>query len=133
MDSTASTPHTPPAHTEPLHISDEQSTALLSDTLNLLGEGLPNADGASGLHELERWEAVLEASDRPGLAKVCQEIKLLRERLSAADTQAHEIAEILASLGAETQKVSEEAANGYSDALHKLSRVLIKASNLLSR
>jgi len=133
MDSTASTPHTPPAHTEPLHISDEQSTALLSDTLNLLSEGLPNADGASGLHELERWEAVLEASDRPGLAKVCQEIKLLRERLSASDTQAHEIAEILASLGAETQKVSEEAANGYSDALHKLSRVLIKASNLLSR
>jgi hypothetical protein len=133
MDSTASTPHTTPAHTEPLHISDEQSTALLTDTLGLLGEGLPNADGASGLHELERWEMVLEATDRPGLAKVCQEIKLLRQRLEAPDTQAHEIAEILASLGAETQKVSEEAANGYSDSLHKLSRVLIKASNLLSR
>jgi hypothetical protein len=133
MDSTASTPHTPPPPTEPLHISDEQSTALLTDTLGLLGEGLPNSDGASGLHELERWEVVLEASDRPGLAKVCQEIKLLRERLSASDTQAHEIAEILASLGAETQKVSEEAANGYSDSLHKLSRLLIKASNLLSR
>ena len=133
MDSTASTPHTPPAHEEPLHISDEQSTALLTDTLNLLGQGLPNADGASGLHELERWELVLEASDRPGLAKIHQDIKLLRERLSASDTQSHEVAEILASLGAETQKVSEEAANGYSDSLHKLSRVLIKASNLLSR
>jgi hypothetical protein len=133
MDSTASTPHTPPAHSEPLHISDEQSTALLTDTLGLLSEGLPNADGASGLRELERWEMVLEASDRPGLAKVHQEIKLLRERLSASDTQAHEIAEILASLGAETQKVSEESANGYSDSLHKLSRLLIKASNLLSR
>lgn len=133
MDSTASTPHTTPAHEEPLHISDEQSTALLTDTLSLLSEGLPNSDGASGLRELERWEMVLEASDRPGLAKTCQEIKLLRERLEAPDTQAHEIAEILASLGAETQKVSEEAANGYSDSLHKLSRVLIKASNLLSR
>jgi len=133
MDSTASTPHTPPAHTEPLHISDEQSTALLTDTLGLLGDGLPNADGASGLHELERWEMVLEASDRPGLAKVCQEVKLLRQRLESPDAQAHEIAEILASLGAETQKVSEEAANGYSDSLHKLSRLLIKASNLLSR
>jgi len=133
MDSTASTPHTPPTHTEPLHISDEQSTALLTDTLSLLGEGLPNADGASGLHELERWEMVLEASDRPGLAKVCQEIKLLRQRLEAPDAQAHEIAEILASLGAETQKISEEAANGYSDSLHKLSRVLIKAGNTLSR
>jgi hypothetical protein len=39
----------------------------------------------------------------------------------------------LASLGAETQKVSEESANSYSDALHNLSKVLIKASNLLSR
>ncbi len=133
MDSTASTPHTPPAHTEPLHISDEQSTALLTDTLALLGEGLPNSDGASGLRELERWEMVLEASDRPGLAKIAQEIKLLRERLESSDAQAHEIAEILARLGAETQKVSEESANGYSDSLHKLSRLLIKASNLLSR
>ena len=133
MDSTASTPHTPPAHTEPLHISDEQSTALLTDTLGLLGEGLPNSDGASGLRELERWEVVLEASDRPGLAKTCQEIKLLRQRLGSSDAQAHEIAEILASLGAETAKVGEESANGYSEVLHQLSRQLIKAGNMLSR
>ena len=133
MDSTASTPHTPPARTEPLHISDEQSTALLTDTLSLLGEGLPNADGASGLHELERWEVVLESSDRPGLAKIAQEVKLLRQRLEAPDTKSHEVAEILASLGAETAKVGEEAANGYSDALHNLSRQLIKAGNMLSR
>ena len=133
MDSTASTPQATPTPGVPLHISDEQSTALLTDTLNLLGQGLPNTDGATGLHELERWEVVLEASDRPGLAKIRQEIKLLRERLEAPDTKAHEIAEILASLGAETAKVGEESANGYSDALHNLSRVLIKAGNLLSR
>lgn len=133
MDSTAPTPHAAHTPAVPLHISDEQSTALLTDTLNLLGQGLPNTDGATGLHELERWEMVLEASDRPGLAKICQEIKLLRERLESSDTQAHEVAEILASLGAETAKVGEESANGYSDALHNLSRVLIKASNLLSR
>ena len=133
MDSTASTPQATPTPAVPLHVSDEQSSALLTDTLNLLNQGLPNADGASGLHELERWEVVLEASDRPGLAKVCQEIKLLRQRLESSDAQAHEIAEILASLGAETQKVSEEAANGYSEPLHNLSRLLIKAGNLLSR
>ena len=133
MDSTASTPQATPTPTVPLHVSDEQSSALLTDTLSLLGQGLPNADGASGLHELERWEVVLEASDRPGLAKVAQEVKLLRQRLEASDTSAHEIAEILASLGAETAKVGEEAANGYSDALHNLSRQLIKAGNMLSR
>lgn len=133
MDSTASTPQASHTPAVPLHISDEQSTALLTDTLNLLGQGLPNADGATGLHELERWEMVLDATDRPGLAKICQEIKLLRQRLEAPDTQAHEVAEILASLGAETAKVGEESANGYSDALHNLSRELIKASNLLSR
>jgi len=133
MDSTASTPQATPTPTVPLHVSDEQSSALLTDTLNLLDHGLPNADGASGLHELERWEVVLEASDRPGLAKVAQEVKLLRQRLEASDTSAHEIAEILASLGAETAKVGEEAANGYSDALHNLSRQLIKAGNMLSR
>jgi len=116
-----------------LRISDEQSTALLTDTLNLLGQGLPNADGATGLHELERWEAVLAASERTGLAKIKQEVKLLRQMLTSSDTQAHEVAEVLASLGAEAAKVAEESANGYSDALHNLSRVLIKAGNLLSR
>ena len=133
MDSTAATPHTPPTPEVPLHISDEQNTALLTDTLNLLGQGLPNADGATGLHELERWETVLAASDRPGLAKIKQEIKMLREMLGSSDTQAHEVAEVLASLGAEAAKVGEESANGYSDSLHQLSRTLIKAGNLLSR
>ncbi len=133
MDSTAATPYTPPTPEVQLHISDQQNTALLTDTLNLLGQGLPNADGATGLHELERWETVLAASDRPGLAKIKQEIKLLHQMLNSADTQAHEVAEVLASLGAEAAKVGEESANGYSDALHQLSRTLIKAGNLLSR
>jgi hypothetical protein len=117
----------------PLHVSDEQSSALLTDTLSLLDHGLPNADGATGLHELERWEVVLESSDRPGLAKIAQEVKLLRQMLEAPDTKSHEVAEVLASLGAETAKVGEEASNSYSDALHQLSRQLIKAGNTLSR
>jgi len=133
MDSTAATPHATPTPEVPLHVSDEQSSALLTDTLSLLGQGLPNADGATGLHELERWETVLAASDRPGLAKIKQEIKQLHQLLSAPDTQSHEVAEVLASLGAETAKVAEESANGYTDPLHNLSRVLIKAGNLLSR
>jgi hypothetical protein len=133
MDSTAATPHTNPTPEVPLHVSDEQSTALLTDTLSLLGQGLPNADGATGLHELERWETVLAASDRPGLAKIKQEVKLLHQMLSSKDTQSHEVAEVLASLGAEAAKVADESAGGYSAALHNLSKLLIKAGNLLSR
>jgi len=133
MDSTAATPHATPTPDVQLNISDEQNTALLTDTLALLSQGLPNADGATGLHELERWEAVLAASTRTGLAKIKQEISLLNQMLKSPDTQGHEVAEVLASLGAEAAKVGEEASNGYSDALHNLSRLLIKASNLLSR
>ena len=133
MDSTAATPHTPTPPEIQLHVSDEQSTALLTDTLALLGQGLPNADGATGQHELERWEAVLAASDRPGLAKIKQEVTLLRQMLASPDTQGHEVAEVLASLSAEAIKVGEESANGYSDALLNLGKLLRKASNLLSR
>ena len=133
MDSTTPTPHSTPAHDEPLHVSNEQGMAVLTDTLNLLGQGLPNAGEASGLQELERWQAVLEASTRPGLAKIHQEIEVLRQQLTSPDTQAHELAETLASLGAETQKAGEEAANNYTEPLHQLSRTLMKASNLLSR
>lgn len=133
MDSTAATPHANPTPEVQLHVSDEQSLALLTDTITLLSQGLPNADGATGLRELERWETVLAASTRPGLAKIKQEISLLHQMLKAPDTQGHAVAEVLASLGAEAAKVGEEATNGYSDALHNLSRLLIKASNLLSR
>ena len=133
MDSTAATPHTPPTPEVPLHVSDEQSTALLTDTINLLSQALPTAGDAAALHELERWDTVLAASDRPGLAKIKQEISLLQQLLSAPDTQGHAVAEVLASLGAEAAKAGEEAANGYSDALHNLSRLLIKSSNILSR
>ena len=133
MDSTAATPHPTPTPDVQLHVSDEQSSALLTDTINLLSQALPNTDGATGLHELERWDIVLAASDRPGLAKIKQEISALSKLLEAPDPQSHAVAEALASLGAETAKAGEEAANGYSDPLHNLSRLLIKASNLLSR
>ena len=134
MDSTANTPHSTPAPAVQLHVSDEQSSALLTDTLSLLGQGLPNADGATGLHELERWETVLAASDRPGLAKIRQEVKLLHQMLNNPKAaQSHEVAEVLARLGAEPATVADESANGYADALHNLSKLLIKASNLLSR
>lgn len=133
MDSTTPTPHPAPTPEIPLQISDEQSSALLTDTLNLLGQGLPEADGPTGRHELERWETVLAATDRPGLAKIRQEIGRLRERVDAPDAQGHEIAEILASLGAETAKVADEAGDAYAAPLHQLSKVLIKAGNLLSR
>lgn len=133
MDSTAATPHPTPAPDVQLHVSDEQSSALLTDTLNLLSQALPQAGDAAALRELERWDAVLTASDRPGLAKIKQEIGVLQGLLQAPDTQGHAVAEVLASLGAEAAKAGEEAANGYSDALHNLSRLLIKASNLLSR
>jgi len=133
MDSIAPTPHTPPTPTIPLRVSDEQNSALLTDTLTLLGRNPAKGDSAAGRHELERWEVVLEASDRPGLAKIRQEVKLLAGRLSAPDAQGHEIAEILASLGAETAKVADEAADGYAAPLHELSQLLIKAGNKLSR
>lgn len=133
MDSTAQTPQTPPTPEVPLQVSDEQHLALLTDTLNLLGAGLPNASGPNGLAEIERWEAVLGAADRPGLAKITQELGALRERLGASDAQSHEVAEILASLGAETAKVADGAPGGYADPLHNLSKLLIKAGNMLSR
>lgn len=133
MDSTASTPQATPAPTVPLNVSDNQSTALLDDTLALLGAGLPTKSGAKGLAEIDRWEAVLAATERPGLAKITQELGLLRQQLNDPATQPHDLAEILASLGAETAKVAEEAANDYSGPLQNLSKMLIKAGSALSR
>ncbi|OUJ75924.1 hypothetical protein [Hymenobacter crusticola] len=133
MDSTTPTPQTPLVPSVPLDVTDQQTTALLDDTVALLNDGVPDKETKRGLAEVERWEAVLAASERPGLAKIIQELATLREQIGAPGTQAHEIAETLATLGAETNKVADEASNGYTGPLTQLGKLLIKMSNALSR
>ncbi|MBD2714112.1 hypothetical protein KBK19_03585 [Microvirga sp. STR05] len=133
MDSTASTPQTPQTPTVPLSVTDQQNTALLEDTLTLLNAGIPNQASQHGLAEIERWQEVLRASERTGLAKIIQELDTLREQLAASDTQPHELAETLATLGAETTKVAEEVRDDYSGPLTQLGKVLIKIGSSLSR
>ncbi|MFD2786136.1 hypothetical protein [Hymenobacter rubripertinctus] len=133
MDSTASTPQNVPVPTVALTVTDQQNSALLTDTLSLLSAGTPDKNNPLGLTEIDRWTEVLRASSRPGLAKITQELALLREQLNAADTQTHDLAETLASLGNETAKVAEETADNYSAPLAQLSKLLIKLGSTLSR
>jgi hypothetical protein len=120
MDSTASTPHTTPALAVPLNVSDQQNSALLDDTLALLGAGLPDQAGQQGRAEIERWETVLALGQ-------------LREMLSDADTTTHDVAEVLATLGAETAKIADEVGDDYGAPLTNLSKLLIRAGSSLSR
>lgn len=133
MDSTASTPQTPATPNVPLDVTDQQNSALLEDTLALLNAGVPDKPDKHGLSEVDRWEAVLQASERPGLAKIIQELAILREQLTASDTKTHDLAETLATLGAETAKVADENAGDYAAPLGHLSKLLIKLGSSLSR
>jgi hypothetical protein len=133
MDSTAATPQTPATPAVPMAVSDQQNTALLDDTLTFLTASTATNSGPQGIAEIERWTAVLAASDRPGLAKIKQELAQLSNMLADTKTPAHDIAEILASLGAETAKVAEEAGGDYAAPLTNLSKQLIKAGNTLSK
>jgi hypothetical protein len=116
-------------------VSDQQSTALLDDTLALLSKGLPAKAAPQGAAEIERWSAVLSSSDRPGLAKITQELNVLSELLADPKAAAHDVAEALATLGAETAKVADALSEGegYRAPLTNLSKLLIKAGSSLSR
>ncbi len=131
MDSTAPTPQHQPTPTVPLTVTDQQNSALLTDTLTLLNNESPDQEQA--LTEIDRWAEVLKASERPGLAKVIQELSLVREQLTASDTQTHDLAETLASLGNETTKIAEEMSGGYAAPLAQLGKQLMKLGSLLSR
>ena len=133
MDSTAATPHTPPAPKTPLAVTDQQATALLDDTLALLSAGLPDKASPQATAELARWQAVLSASERPGLAKITQELDQLAALLADPAAQAHDLAELLASLSAETAQLAESLADGYTAPLANLAGLLRKAANALSR
>ena len=132
MDSTAATPQTPATPAIPMAVSDQQNTALLDDTLTFLTASTPTNSGPQGRTEIDRWSTVLSATERPGLAKIKQELNQLNELLANPKTPAHDIAEIIASLGAETAKVAEDAGD-YSAPLLSLSKLLIKAGSTLSR
>lgn len=133
MDSTAATPQTPATPEVPMAVSDQQNTALLDDTITFLTASTPTNSGPQGRTEIERWEAVLASTERPGLAKIKQELSQLSTMLADSKTPSHDIAEILASLGAETAKVAEDAGGDYSGPLNNLSKLLLKAGNSLSR
>lgn len=133
MDSTASTPQTPAIPEVAITVSDQQNSALLDDTLTFLTAGTPSNSGPQGRTEVERWATVLAASERAGLAKIKQELNQLGEMLGDTKTPAHDIAEILASLGAETAKVAEDVGGDYSAPLTNLSKQLIKAASQLSK
>ena len=133
MDSTATTPQTPATPEVPMTVSDQQNSALLDDTLTFLTASSPGNSGPQGRTEIERWTAVLAVTERPGLAKIKQELAQLGALLADAKTPAHDIAEILASLGAETAKVADDAGGDYSAPLGHLSKQLIKAASALSK
>ena len=133
MDSTANTSQTPATPEVPMTVSDQQSSALLDDTLTFLTAGTSGNSVPQGRTEIERWTAVLAVSERSGLAKIKQELAQLGTLLADVKTSAHDIAEILASLGAETAKVADDAGGDYSAPLNNLSKQLIKAASLLSK
>ena len=133
MDSTAATPQTPATPAVPMAVSDQQNTALLDDTLTFLTAGTSAKSGPQGRTEVERWAAVLASSDRPGLAKITQELSQLGELLSSPNAASHEVAELLASLSAETIKVAETAPGSYAGPLGSLGTLLRKAANSLSQ
>jgi hypothetical protein len=133
MDSTATTPQTPTTPEVPLAVTDQQNSALLDDTLTFLTASTPTNSGPQGQVEIERWQAVLSASDRAGLAKIKQGLNQLNELLADPKSPSHDIAEVLATLGAETAKVAEDASGEYSGPLTNLSKLLIKAGSSLSR
>jgi hypothetical protein len=67
------------------------------------------------------------------LAKIKQGLNQLNELLADPKSPSHDIAEVLATLGAETAKVAEDASGEYSGPLTNLSKLLIKAGSSLSR
>ncbi|GAB2962957.1 hypothetical protein GCM10027048_34630 [Hymenobacter coalescens] len=133
MDSLTPTPAHTPEFQLPLEVTDGQHSALIDDTLALLGDGVPNAANQYGLTEIDRWAEVLRASEKPGLAKIIKELQNLREQLTNPESEAHDVAETLALLGAETSKVADEASAGYGPPLAQLGKLLIKLSSSLSR
>ena len=133
MDSTATTPQTPATPAVPMAVSDQQNTALLDDTLTFLTSSKVVNSGPEGRTEIDRWLAVLGASERTGLAKIKQELAQLNDLLTNTKTPAHDIAEVLASLGAETAKVADDAGGDYSAPLTNLSKQLIRAASTLSK
>jgi hypothetical protein len=114
-------------------ISDAEQSHFLDETYNFLNRGPEVLDAGLGLNAINRWEQILNASDKPGLAKVKQELGHLKELLMAEQRDTHAIAEVLATLGDETKKIGEGTITGYSTPLIALGELLVKMASWLTK
>jgi hypothetical protein len=114
-------------------VSDAEQSHFLDETYQLLNRGPEALDAGLGMNAINHWEKILNASDKPGLAKVRQELGHLKELLTAEKRDNHAIGEVLATLGDETKKIGEGTITGYSTPLIALGELLVKMGSWFTR
>ena len=117
----------------PQPVSDAEQSHFLDETYRLLNRGPEGLDAGLGVNAINHWEQLLKASDKPGLAKVTQELGNLKELLMAEKRDAHAIGESLAIVGDETKKIGEGTITGYSTPLIALGVLLVKMASWFTK
>ncbi len=121
----------PPA---PLDVSAKQNLIFIEATTTFFSAKGGAPDVAAGLKKLEMWESILEDSGKPGLGKILQDFKVLREQLESAEPDGHIIAQAIASLADESQKVAGITVDKkFEEPLNRLSESLLKMGSTLSK
>lgn len=116
-----------------LKISEKQLSIFLEDTQSTLAKPPETYDAQVGLAMIDKWQTILESSEKPGLAKIIFELKKLKEHLREGKPDPHEVAASLATLGDETKKVAENTVSGFKGPLMEFGNLLIKAASTLSK
>lgn len=114
-------------------VTDKQISIILEDTQDTLSKSLETYSAKWGLSMIDKWETVLEASGKAGLAKIIFELKKLRELLSAEQPDPHEVAASLATLGDETKKVADNTVSEFKAPLMAFGNLLVKVASSLSK
>jgi hypothetical protein len=121
----------PPA---PLDVSAKQNLLFIEATTTFFSGKGGTPDAVAGLKKLEMWESILQDSGKPGLGKILQDFAVLREQLESTQPDGHIIAQAIASLADESQKVASATVDKkYEEPLNRLSEALLKMGSTLSK
>lgn len=111
----------------------EDDKQELESLLETLQGDLSAIDPEAGLSLIDEWYGQLHKSKDEGIKELASGLKELKQALKGNKATGHEIGELLAQVGEQTQELASDADKGFKTTLQKLGKQLTKVGNSLGK
>ena len=107
------------------------ASSELDGTISALSGGITALNPATAVSNIEGWESQLQATGKPALTSIAQDLGALRKELTSGSLDGAAIGKLLSRLGQQTTSTAAGAEAASKDKLTTLGSLLTKAGGAL--